>query len=256
MRFSQSEIALIPAFQDNYIFVLRDENNAIVIDPGHSSAVLTYLERERLNLSHILITHHHHDHIGGIADLCNRFRCQVFAPIGNQGQIDGVDRWVKDGEVLSIGSLVFNVIATPGHTLGHICYFEPQRQVLFCGDTLFSAGCGRLFEGDARQMWTSLCKLKALPPSTQIFCAHEYTAANLRFVESLHWQNDNLQMFNHKISRLREQSLPSIPSTIGQELLVNPFLNADSLEIKELLGMERSQPFEVFAELRKRKDRF
>lgn len=215
----------IPAFNDNYIWAIVNGGNAVVVDPGQAKPVLAFLAKRSLSLQHILITHHHHDHTGGVATLVEQTQAKVTAPQNSPFQ--AVDFQVTEGDevVLSSLNMRLQVISTPGHTLDHICYFTDG--ILFCGDTLFSGGCGRLFEGSAEQMWQSLEKLKSLPDETQVFCAHEYTQSNLQFAAACEPENADIQDYQNGVRQQREKHLPSLPSTLALEKKVNPFLRVD-----------------------------
>lgn len=225
-------ITLIPAFEDNYIYLLQDKSHNItaLVDPGDFETTNQYLTKHHLNLTHIFLTHHHADHIGGVKKLTELYRPQIFGPAFNQAQIPQITHPVKEGDQLAFGDANFTVIETPGHTLGHILFYEPLRHILFSGDTLFSMGCGRLFEGTYEQMFESLQKIKNLPHDTQIYCGHEYTLANGRFVLHLDPADIAVQDRMKKVTNLREKHQPSIPFTLAEELLTNPFLKAESIQ--------------------------
>lgn len=246
----------IPAFNDNYIWLIHSpENHCVVVDPGDATAVITVLEQEQLQLDAILITHHHHDHIGGISELKRRYpTINVVAPAAEP--IPGVSQSVEDGDQVEIFGERFMVLGVPGHTAGHVAYVGDEK--LFCGDTLFSAGCGRLFEGTAAQMYHSLQKLAALPDETQVYCAHEYTSSNLAFALVAEQDNPHLQRYREDVSRLRAQGISTIPSTLKQEKLINPFLRCDQPSIKKSVANKAvdDSDVETFAALRRWKDEF
>ena len=214
------KISLIPAFKDNYIWLLTQGNRAFVVDPGDAAPVLARLETDGLRLEGILITHHHADHQGGIAELKARYPVEVFAPAGES--ITGVTRPLSGGESIDVLGQSVVVMAVPGHTLGHLAYHATGA--LFCGDTLFGAGCGRLFEGTPAQMSASLDSIANLPDDTRIYCAHEYTEANLRFALAVEPENSALQQRVVEVAALRAVGLPSVPSTLAEEKATNPFL--------------------------------
>lgn len=214
------EISLIPAFKDNYIWLLTQGNRAFVVDPGDAAPVLAKLDADDLRLEGILITHHHADHQGGIAELKARYQAEVFAPA--EESITGCSRPLSGGERIDVLGQMLNVMAVPGHTLGHIAYFGPG--VLFCGDTLFGAGCGRLFEGTPAQMSASLDSIASLPDETRIYCAHEYTEANLRFALAVEPENPAVHQRVAKVAALRAAGLSSVPSVLAEEKATNPFL--------------------------------
>lgn len=249
-------IKSIPAFNDNYIWLIHSpDNHCVVVDPGDATPVLAFLEQEQLELDAILITHHHHDHIGGISELKRRYpNIHIVAPSAEP--IPGVSQSVDDGDQVEIFGERFMVLGVPGHTAGHVAYVGDGK--LFCGDTLFSAGCGRLFEGTAEQMYDSLQKLSALPDETEVYCAHEYTSSNLAFALVAEQDNPHLQRYREEVSRMRAQGISTIPSTLKQEKLINPFLRCDQLSIKKSVANKavNDSDVETFAALRRWKDEF
>jgi hydroxyacylglutathione hydrolase len=214
------KISLIPAFKDNYIWLLTLGSRAFVVDPGDAAPVLARLEADGLWLEGILITHHHADHQGGVAELKARYQPVVFTPA--KESITGSTHALSGGESIEVLGQTLQVIAVPGHTLGHLAYYAPGA--LFCGDTLFGAGCGRLFEGTPAQMLASLACISRLPDATLIYCAHEYTEINLRFAQAVEPENLALQQRVLKVAALRADGLPSVPSTLAEEKASNPFL--------------------------------
>ncbi len=214
------DVSFIPAFKDNYIWLLTRGKRAFVVDPGEAAPVEARLEADGLTLEGILITHHHADHQGGVAELKARWQAVVYAP-GNES-ITGCTHPLSGGENLDILGAAVRVLGVPGHTLGHIAYYTPG--MLFCGDTLFGAGCGRLFEGTPEQMSASLDSIAALPDETLIYCAHEYTEMNLRFALAVEPDNPALQVRVARVAALRASGLPSVPSTLDEEKATNPFL--------------------------------
>lgn len=253
------QIEPIAAFNDNYIWVLHDGLQAWVVDPGDATPVLNWLAHRPLQLAGLLITHHHPDHIGGIAALRRHApAAEVIGP--DNPRIEGLTRRVDDGECVTLLDRHFDVIGVPGHTLDHLAYFSrdmnPPR--LFCGDTLFAGGCGRLFEGSPAQMWHSLQRLMELPPETLIYCAHEYTLANLRFALAVEPDNAALQQRQVHDQRSREAGRPTLPSTLAQEQATNPFLRGGEAAV---LAAARKRESDVcdsataFAALRRWKDR-
>ena len=217
----------IPAFRDNYIWVVRNGQLAAVVDPGDAAPVLAWLDAHDVRLSAILATHHHADHVGGVAALCARDDVPVFGPA--RETIPRRTHALREGDRIDVPGvdLSLAVFDIPGHTAGHIaCYSTGSDPLLFCGDTLFAAGCGRLFEGTPDQMWTSLSKLAALPPATRVYCGHEYTLANLRFAQAVEPDNADIRARMAREHAKREQGAPTLPSTIGDELATNPFLRA------------------------------
>lgn len=251
-------ILQIPVLNDNYIYLLHDpvSGETAAVDPAVAQPVLDILEQKGWRLTAILNTHHHSDHVGGNLELKQKTGCTVIAPLSDQHRIPGIDRGVVDGDVITLGKHSARVISTPGHTSGHVVYHFADDNLLFCGDTLFMMGCGRLFEGTAEQMWHSLQKLKALPASTQVYCAHEYTQTNGRFALTVEPDNRELQQRMEVVNQLRAESLPTVPSTIAQELATNPFFREDSLALQKTIKKMDNTPVEVFAEVRRLKDCF
>ena len=248
----------IPAYNDNYIWILHDHKNAVVVDPGLSDPVDQYLAAHNLKLTHIMITHHHWDHVNGLECLQTDWDCQVFAP--KDDRIPGDLIYVQEHDSIQLPELniSFQVIETPGHTLSHICYFNDAW--LFCGDTLFSIGCGRMFEGQPDQYLNSLKKIKHLPPNLQVYCTHEYTLSNLEFAMAIEPQNMDLQSFKKNITGLREQNIPSLPVILKEELKLNPFLRTDDSKLTAALSQYLKTSIDdqvsCFAQLRQCKDQF
>lgn len=253
-------ITPIAAFSDNYIWHLQRGGEHWVVDPGDARPVIAALGPHPL--AGILITHHHLDHTGGVAALAERYHCPVYGP----ASIPGVTHPLAHGDRRELLGLSLSVLDVPGHTLDHIALLlheggEPDPQLhLFCGDTLFAGGCGRLFEGSASQMATSLARLAALPPSTLVYCAHEYTQANLRFAQAVEPDNPALTARMARVAALRAAGEPSLPSTIGEELATNPFLRCAIPEVRERAiqrgAAENSDETAIFACLRQWKDNF
>ncbi|TAN64958.1 MAG: hydroxyacylglutathione hydrolase [Methylobacter sp.] len=251
-------ILTLPVLNDNYIYLLHDpvSGETAAVDPAVAQPVLEVLDQKGWQLSCILNTHHHSDHVGGNLELKQKTGCTVIAGLSDRHRIPGFDRGVVERDVITIGTHSAQVISTPGHTSGHVVYHFSEDNTLFCGDTLFVMGCGRLFEGSAEQMWHSLQKLKALPESTQIYCAHEYSQANGRFALTVDPDNRQLQQKIELINQLRAKHLPTVPSTIEQELATNPFFREDSLTLQKTINKVKHTPIEVFAEIRRLKDHF
>lgn len=249
-------ISPIPAFNDNYIWLIEHRDCAWVVDPGDPAPVLDVLKQKQLTLTGILITHHHFDHTGGIAPLREHFPAtRIYGP--DNPQIDGITHAVAEGEQINVADHIFEVVAVPGHTLDHIAYVG--EGVLFCGDTLFAGGCGRMFEGTAPVMQSSLAKLARLPGSTRVYCAHEYTLANLAFAKAVEPDNTALTQRIAEAQTLRDAGEPTVPSTIAIERQTNPFLRWDIKGVRDAANRQRQNdgsPAKVFAELRRWKDEF
>jgi hydroxyacylglutathione hydrolase len=253
------DILLLPVLTDNYIYLLHEpvSGATAVVDPAIAEPVLAVLQENGWQLDYIFNTHHHSDHVGGNLQLKQATGCQIVGAVADQTRIPGIDIALNDGECIQLGNQTLQVIATPGHTSGHIVYYCAESRALFCGDTLFSLGCGRLFEGSAEQMWHSLLKLKALPGATRIYCAHEYTQANGQFALSLEADNQDLQQRLADVEVLRANNQPTLPSTIALEMATNPFLREDSVSLREAISARPDDsPIAVFAKIRKLKDQF
>jgi hydroxyacylglutathione hydrolase len=252
------EIFQFPTRADNYGVLIHDPETGATaaIDAPEAGPIQATLAQKGWNLTDILVTHHHGDHTAGIGPLKSKFGCTVYGPAREAGLIPGLDVEVKEGDTVSVGRCDATVIDTAGHTRGHISYHFPDDGVVFVGDTLFSVGCGKLLEGDAPTMWASLAKLAALPPDTEVYCGHEYTGANCRFALTIEPDNAALQARAAEVARNDAEGRPSLPTTIGLELATNPFLRASSPDIQARLGLEGEPLEKVFAEVRRRKDRF
>ena len=246
------------AFSDNYIWTIRDERRAAVVDPGDARPVLDYLEREKLELAAILNTHHHADHVGGNAGLLARWNVPVFGP--HDERIREVTHALKDGERCTLPhfGIEFEVIEIPAHTRTHIAFHGGG--MLFCGDTLFAAGCGRLFEGTPRQMHDSLTRLMRLPDDTQVYCGHEYTLANVHFARAADPDNAALRALESRAKELRDRDLPTLPSTIGQEKATNPFVRVREPAVvaaaNRFAGKTLNDPASVLGAIREWKNSF
>lgn len=260
-------IITIPASGDNFIYLYRyDENNALAVDPCNSSVVLGSLKEHNLNLTTILVTHHHWDHTGGIADLKKKTGCKVLG--ADKSRIPNMDILVEDKQVLKIGDMEIQVIATPGHTKTSVCYAlkpptadyipadDKKNKILFTGDTMFVGGCGRILECSARTMWDSLVKLASLPEDTLVYCGHDYTLENYKFALTIEPGNEAVKQRLQEVKETINRSGFTVPSTILQERTTNIFLQSDSDDIKAALNMSNSKTVDVFAELRRRKDYF
>lgn len=252
------EIVPLSAFSDNYIWAIVAGGECVVVDPGDAAPVEHFLRVRGVRLAAILLTHHHGDHTGGVAALSQRHHPTVFGPTNEA--IAGITDPVDDGAQVSVfgGALRFSVIAVPGHTAGHIAYYTPGA--LFCGDTLFSAGCGRLFEGTPGQMHASLARLAALPDDTAVYCAHEYTLSNLRFATHIEPDNTDIADYRTQCEQLREAGRPTLPSTIARERAINPFLRCTLDTVRRAVESHTGEPAphapDVFAALRAWKNVF
>jgi len=251
-------IHAIPAFRDNYIWALENGTHAAVVDPGDAAPVESFLEKRNLQLAAVLATHHHADHVGGLPALVAHWRCPTFGPAHEVPS--GIDTRLAEGDRMTIPRLgiALGVLDIPAHTAGHIAFVG--EDMVFCGDTLFACGCGRLFEGSAAQMADSLAKLARLPAATRVYCGHEYTLANIRFAEAV--EPDNRKLAERKVreSAKRERGAPTLPSTIGEELATNPFLRCAEPEVvasaERHAGRKLGDPVAVFAEIREWKNSF
>jgi hydroxyacylglutathione hydrolase len=252
-----AEINLFLCLKDNYGVLLHDPETGATasIDAPEAAPIESALKATGWKLTDILVTHHHHDHTGGIVALKRKYKCRVVAPAKGK-DISGVDETVREGDEVKVGNLTAKVIETPGHTLDHITYWLPKDNLAFVGDTLFSIGCGRVIEGNPEMMWRSLVKLRDLPNETQIYCGHEYTAANIKFALSIDKENPVLEARAAQVNQLIAEGEPTIPVTIGDEKLANPFLRADVPDLAVDIGMAGKLAAQVFAEIRARKDRF
>lgn len=253
-------LVALPAFTDNYIWMLHDGREAVVVDPGDAAPVLAALDGQRLSLAAILVTHHHPDHVGGIDALRGRLQGPVYGPA--RESIPTPFTPLHDGDTVHVLGLHLDVIDVPGHTAGHIAYLHHpvgDAPLVFCGDTLFSAGCGRLFEGTPAQMHASLARLASLPADTRVCCTHEYTLSNLRFAAAVEPGNEAIAAHRLHCEALREQGLPTLPSTLGLELQINPFLRCEVPAVKAAAlahGAVHDDGAAVFAALREWKNQF
>jgi len=246
----------IPALQDNYIWTLNNNRGeCLIVDPGEAAPVLAALEKNQWQPQAILLTHHHHDHVGGVKELVKKYpNLVVYGP--GETQDKGAGQIVGEGDKVAVLGLEFSIYLTPGHTLGHISYFS--FPYLFCGDTMFSGGCGRLFEGTAEQMFISFQKLNTLPEETLVCCAHEYTLSNLKFAHTLLPQDAEINRYYRKIKELRVKNNVTVPSTLACERKINVFLRTQDIELQKIIGYKTSplHEWQVFATLREKKDRF
>lgn len=259
------QIIPIPAFDDNYIWCIHNKTHAWVVDPGDHAPVIQYLEHNTLTLAGILVTHHHNDHIGGIKQLKNWQKNDQLSVFGSgDSRVPLITKAVEEGDniVLDALGITLKVMEVPGHTLDHIAFFGGinNTMALFCGDTLFSAGCGRLFEGNAEQMHINFERFRRLPPETKVYCTHEYTLANLEFALAVWPQNQDITQYQQQATKLREDNLPTLPSNIALEMKINPFMNTENVALRASaearFNTKCAAPAEVFAALRRWKDSF
>jgi hydroxyacylglutathione hydrolase len=249
---------LFPCLKDNFGVLLHDPASGAtaLIDVPEAAPAEAALQKTGWTLTDILVTHHHADHTQGIGEIKARHKCRVVAPRAEAQRIAHVDETVGEGDTVKVGALAARVIETPGHTSGHISYFLPADKIAFVGDTLFSIGCGRVIEGNPEMMWNSLLKLRALPDDTQFFCGHEYTDANIRFAKTIEPHNKALAARAEDVKRQLAAGKATIPATIGAEKAENPFLRADDAELAKSLGLSGKPAWQVFAEIRERKNKF
>jgi len=253
-----AETHLFVCLKDNYGVLLHDPSTGATaaIDAPEAAPIEAALAERGWRLTDILVTHHHADHTGGIAELKKKHLCRVVAPRKEATKIQNIDVTVREGDVVQVGSMVGRILETPGHTAGHITYWFKQDKLAFVGDTLFSVGCGRILEGTPEMMWQSLVKIRNLPADTQLYCGHEYTAANVHFALTVEPKNSALRTRAEEVVRLIEKKRPTIPTTIQQEKSYNPFLRADLHSVAGAINMEGANPESVFATIRARKDKF
>lgn len=252
------DIQLLPLLTDNYAYLLRDAATGTVgvVDPSEAAPVLARLKQLGWTLDYIINTHHHPDHSGGNLELKAATGAKVVGPFQDQARIPGIDIALKDGESFAFGQSIGTAIDIPGHTAGHMALWFAADKAVFSGDTLFALGCGRMFEGNAPMMWASLSRLRQLPPDTRVYCGHEYTQSNARFALNVDPDNAILRTRSAEIDRLRAEGKPTIPSTLAEEALTNPFLRADDADLARRLGLSGAPPAEVFGHLRAAKDSF
>jgi hydroxyacylglutathione hydrolase len=252
-----AEIRVFPCLTDNFGYLVHDPVTKATasIDAPEAGPIVKALQREGWTLTDILVTHHHNDHVGGIAELKKKYDCRVVAPHDKGTAIPLVDERVKEGETVSVGQLNARVVETPGHTLDHISYIFDNDRALFSADVLFSIGCGRVFEGTYPMMWNSLLKLRALPDDTRVYCGHEYTASNVKFALNIEPGNEALKKRAEEVAKLRAANKATIPSLMGEEKQANVFLRADVASVAQAVGMAGKSAADVFGELRERKNK-
>ena len=252
------KIQIIKCLQDNYSYLIIDETNqsACVVDPSEAKPIIDFVEKNNINLKYILNTHHHFDHVGGNLELKKIFNCKIIGSFKDLNRIPGIELGLKDQELFDLGGSKLRVIETPGHTVGHICFYSYESKSLFSGDTLFSLGCGRLFEGSADQMVKSLKKLRSLPKQTKIYCGHEYTKSNANFAIHLNPNDDKLKRKIKDLENELKQFSSTIPFKLEEEIEFNPFLKFDNLGYLDAIGLQDLGEFENFKRIRKMKDEF
>ena len=252
------EIVQIPVLSDNYVYLIHEpiSGEVAIVDPAVEAEVVEALEARGWTPDYIFNTHHHYDHVGANLALKQRYELKIIGPAAERERIPGIDVAVGEGDHVHLGDVAADVYDVPGHTSGHIAYNFADEHALFCGDTLFAMGCGRLFEGTPDQMWQSLSKLMRLPDETRVYCAHEYTMANGKFALSVEPDNDALKARMKEVRDLRDRGEPTVPSTLGAERATNPFLRPMSDEIQEQVGLLGAPWPKIFAEVRTRKDNF
>jgi hydroxyacylglutathione hydrolase len=252
------QVAPIPCLTDNYAYIINDNNFKIVgvVDPSEASPIIDFLQQQNLKLDYILNTHHHFDHIGGNIELKKKYNAKVVGFNGDKHRIPDIDITLNDKDEWVFGNSQVKILHIPGHTLGHICFFFKKEKIAFTGDTLFSLGCGKIFEGDHEQLLRSLNKIKKLPGDTKIYCGHEYTYKNAEFCMKYDVDNISLKKQFEKIKKLRSNNLPTVPTILDDELRTNIFLRCDQDDLKIKLNMENQEDYGVFRKIRDLKDSF
>ena len=252
------QVTPIPCLQDNYAYILIDNDSKTtgVVDPSEAFPVITFLKKKNLELNYIFNTHHHFDHIGGNLELKKLYNSKIVGFSGDKHRIPGIDITLDDNEKWIFGNSSVKILHIPGHTLGHICFFFEKEKIAFTGDTLFSLGCGRIFEGNHKQMFSSLNKLKKLPKNTKIYCGHEYTYKNAEFCMKYDKNNTTLKNQFEKVQKLRANNLPTLPTTLESELKSNIFLRCNQNDLKIKLSMKNQEDLKVFKKIRDLKDIF
>ncbi len=252
------KVEIIPVLNDNYVYLIKNLNNSkiAIVDPGDAKPIISFLNKESLKLDEIILTHHHDDHIAGCNELINIWEARLTAPLFDKDKIPFANRYVSDNDIIDVIGLTSKIISSPGHTLGHICYYFQDDNILFSGDTLFRLGCGRVFEGTMDQMKDSLKKIRNLPDDTLVFCGHEYTLSNAKFCLSFYKEDEEFKKLFDEIEDLVNINKPTIPFLLGQEKRFNPFLQFDNKKFKEFLNIDNFNESEVFEHIRLKKDSF
>ena len=252
------EIEIVPALNDNYIYIVHNRTKLLtaVVDPGDPGPVINKLNEKNWKLNQIINTHHHNDHTDGNKKLLEIFNPELIAPIYDQNRIKDVNKFVSDNDFIEIVGVPAKVIFTPGHTLGHVCYYFDREKILFSGDTLFHLGCGRVFEGTMEQMKNSLKKIKNLPDDTKVYCGHEYTLSNAKFCLSIQPNNKMISHKYDKIDKLRKMNIYTVPFELDEEKRLNPFLQFDNKDFKDIMNLSDKNETEVFEFVRNQKDSF
>ncbi|MDC1476321.1 hydroxyacylglutathione hydrolase [Pelagibacteraceae bacterium] len=252
------QITPIPCLTDNYAYIINDKNSGVVgvVDPSEAQPIISFLTKNKLKLNYILNTHHHYDHVGGNTELKKLYNSEVVGFVGDKHRIPGINIALGNNESWMFGDLSVKILHIPGHTLGHICFFFEKEKIAFTGDTLFSLGCGKIFEGNHKQMLDSLNKIKKLPKNTKIYCGHEYTYKNAEFCMKYDPNNKDLKKKFEIIKKLRFDNLPTIPAILEEELKSNIFLRCDQNDLKVKLNMKNDEDYKVFRIVRDLKDVF
>jgi hydroxyacylglutathione hydrolase len=250
------DVVTVPCLSDNYAYLVKGPDGVGLVDAPEAAPIVTALKERGWTLDTILLTHHHHDHVGGVTELVERYGCSVAGPAEEAAKMPPLHRTLREGDTGEIGGARFEVIAVPGHTLGHLAFHFPTERAVFTADSLMALGCGRVFEGTPEMMWDSLSKLAALPSDTVVYSGHEYTAANARFAQTIEPDNTALSARVEAVERARAEGRPTAQVALSEELRTNPFLRAGQAGVKRALDMEAAGDAECFAEIRQRKDRF
>ncbi|SMC65116.1 hydroxyacylglutathione hydrolase [Primorskyibacter flagellatus] len=250
------EIITVPCLSDNYAYLVKGPDGVCLIDAPEAAPIIKALEDRGWGLDVIMITHHHHDHVGGVSELRARYGCKVMGPKAEEAKLPPLDRALEEGMNGGTDAGYVVPMMVPGHTLGHMAFHFPNAGAVFTADSLMALGCGRVFEGTPEMMWDSLSKLAALPPETKIYSGHEYTMSNAKFALSIEPENPSLKSRCEAVAAARSEGRPTVPSVLSEELETNPFLRANLPQVKEALDMPDASDASVFAEIRTRKDNF